>query len=393
MDGTRRLYFDHNASAPLLPQARDAMLRALSDAGNPSSVHREGRRARGIVEDVRRSVASLAGADPDGVIFTSGASEAANAALSPLWRRGEETARVTRMAVVETDHPCFREGGRLGAESVTKLPVDVNGHLLIDALGDWLDMPGEGTPLLAITLANNESGVIQPLAPIREALAGRDVIFLVDAVQAAGRMPLDIADLGADAILLSGHKIGAAIGVGALVLADPFVCPAPLIVGGGQERRHRAGTEAVPAIASFGAAAGIAAARGPDDIARLLALRTRLEDRLKRSGAIVVGDGVERLPNTVFVAGPGLRSETAQIALDLQGFAVSGGSACASGKVAASPVLAAHHRAGLPIDLAAGAIRVSFGYETAEAEVDAVALALSELVERAADRTPDRRVA
>ena len=393
MDATRRHYFDHNASAPLLPQAREAMLQALAEAGNPSSVHREGRRARAIVEDARRSVAALAGASPEGVIFTSGASEAANAALSPLWQRGEETLRVSRMAVVETDHPCFREGGRLGADRVTKLSVDRDGHLVVDALRAWLHEPTEDTPLLAITLANNESGVIQPIAPIREALAGRDVLFLVDAVQAAGRMPLDIAALGADALLLSGHKIGAAIGVGALVLADPFTCPAPLIVGGGQERRHRAGTEAVPAIASFGAAALVAASRSEADALRLRSMRARLEARLSRSGAIVVGLSAERLPNTVFFAAPGLRTETAQIALDLKGFAVSGGSACASGKVAASPVLAAHHRAGLPVDLEGGAIRVSFGYETAEDEVDAIADALCEIVERAAGGTPERRVA
>lgn len=393
MGGTRRLYFDHNASAPLLPQARDAMLEALTEAGNPSSVHREGRRARGIVEDARRSVAELVGAPPEGVIFTSGASEAANAALSPMWQRGGETLSVSRMAVVETDHPCFREGGRLGADRVTKLPVDRHGHLVVDALRAWLHEPTEDTPLLAITLANNESGVIQPIAPIRKALAGRDVLFLVDAVQAAGRMPLDIAALGADAVLLSGHKIGAAIGVGALVLADPFTCPSPLIVGGGQERRHRAGTEAVPAIASFGAAARIASARTGEEVGRLLALRERLEERLAGVGATIVGAGVARLPNTVFFAAPGLRTETAQIALDLKGFAVSGGSACASGKVAASPVLAAHHRAGLPVDLEGGAIRVSFGYETAEDEVDAIADALCELVERAAGRTSERRVA
>lgn len=391
MMGTRRHYFDHNASAPLLPEARDAMLDALDEAGNPSSVHAEGRRARARVEDARRSVAALAGGSTEGVIFTSGASEAANAALSPVWLRGADTVRVGRMAVVETDHPCTREGGRLGADRVTRLPVDRNGLLIVETLREWLDRPGEGTPLVAITLANNESGVVQPVGPILEVLKGRDALFVVDAVQAGGRMPLDVAALGADALLLSGHKIGAAIGVGALVLADPETCPAPLVVGGGQERKHRAGTEAVPAIASFGAAATIAAARSEADRARLLVLRDRLEHRLHAAGdLVVIGEGATRLPNTVFLSAPGLRSETAQIALDLKGFAVSGGSACASGKVAASPVLAAHARAGLPLDLNDGAIRVSFGYETLEAEIDAIADALAELIGRAA---PRRKVA
>lgn len=394
MNANIRHYLDHNASAPLLPEARAAMLDAITVTGNASSVHREGRRARAIVEEARRDIAALVGATAEGVVFTSGASEAATAVLSPLWRRDGQPVEVARLAVAETDHPCLQEGGRFGSARVERLAVDRNGYIRADVLERWLEGGRGVTSILAITLANNESGVVQPMAPIRAAIDGHDVVFVVDAVQAVGRLPVDLASLGADALILSGHKIGALMGIGALVLRDPEFCPAPLIVGGGQERRHRAGTEGVPAIASFGAAARVAAARSTQDIRRLSGLRARLEERLRAAGGVViVGEGVERLPNTVLVAAPGLRAETAQIALDLQGVAVSAGSACASGKVGASPVLAAHARAGLDIDPAAGGVRVSFGYETGEDAIDAVAEALGALIRRAAPAEAGTRVA
>ncbi|MFD2237727.1 cysteine desulfurase family protein [Aureimonas populi] len=383
MTAQTRFYFDHNASAPLVPEARAALVSALT-AGNPSSVHREGRGVRALVEDAREAIAGLVHAAPDGVVFTSGASEAANAALVPLWHRDGMPVAISRLAVLETDHPCTQEGGRFEPAAITRLPVDRDGRLLPEALTRWLEAAGGQTSMLAITLANNESGVIQPIEPIRAALAGRDVVFVADAVQAAGRRPLDIAALGADAVILSGHKIGAVMGVGALVLRDAAFAPLPLVRGGGQERRHRAGTEAVPAIASFAAAARLAARRSKGEIERLRSLRARLESALEARGAVIIGSGAERLANTIFVTAPGLRAETAQIALDLKGFAVSAGSACASGKVASSPVLAAHARAGLPIDPSLGAVRISFGFETTEAEIDAMEAAIAPLIERAA---------
>lgn len=376
-----RLYFDYNASAPLLPEAREALIAAL-ECGNPSSVHAEGRGARARIEEARRNVGALVGASPEQVVFTSGASEAANAVLTPHWQKGDDTVRIERLAVLETDHPCFAEGGRFSPGAITRLPVDRDGRLRLEALLRWLD-ESKGPAMLAVTFANNESGVVQPIAPIRQALAGRDVLFVADVVQAAGRMPLDIHELGADAVILSGHKIGAAIGVGAMVLRDVSVAPTPLVRGGGQERRHRAGTEALPAIASFGAAACVALVRSSEEVARTRALRMRLEERLEAAGGTVIGKGAERLANTVFVSAPGLRAETAHIALDLQGFAVSAGSACASGKAAAGPVLRAHARAGLPVDPANGAVRISFAFEATEAEIDAIAFAITALVERA----------
>lgn len=387
-DRPRRIYLDYNATAPLLPEARAALIDALDRGGNPSSVHAEGRRARAIVEDARRKVAALVGAAPEAVVFTSGATEAAATCLSPEWIEGGSGLSLDRLAVVETDHPCLRSGGRFAPRAVTRLPVDADGRLLPDALGDWLSFAGETAPgMLALTLANSETGVLQDLANVSRALAA-DALVVVDAVQALGRLPLDINELGYDALILSGHKIGAAPGVGAYVLGDPMLQPSPLLTGGGQEKGRRSGTEAVAAIASFGAAAEVARERLASGAAvRLLALRRRLEERLADIGDVmVVAPAAERLPSTVMLAITGMRAETAQIALDLAGFAVSAGSACTSGKVGASHVLEAMQRAGAPIDLSTGAIRVSFGYETVIEDIDAFAEAFRVLLRRSATR-------
>ncbi len=384
--GASRLYFDHNASAPLLPEAREALLEALDAGGNPSSVHAEGRRAHATVEHAREAVAALVGAEPACVVFTSGATEAANLALTPDWTRSGEALRRERLAVCAGDHPCLTAGGRFDPAAVEELDVDARGVIDGSMLRAWA---GQGAPgLLAFALANNESGVVQPVDPVREGLAGSDTMVVVDAVQAAGRMPLHIASLGADALILSGHKIGAATGVGALVLRDEHTAPARLLRGGAQEGRLRAGTQAVAAIASFGAAARIALRRTNTERAAMLAMRERLEARLRGASpeAVFVGEGAVRLPNTLLVAAPGLRGETAQIALDLQGFAVSSGSACASGKVDVSPVLSAYARGGLAIEPALGAVRISFGFETTDAEIDAMADAIAGLLGRARAR-------
>ena len=371
-NGGRRIYLDYNASAPLLPEARDALVAAL-DAANPSSVHADGRRARAMVERARASVAQLVGAPPENAVFTSGASEAATQALSTEWSRSGEIVRVSSLAVIDTDHPCIRDGGRFAPDAVTRLPVDGNGVVDIGALSAWCAALEEGgTAVLALTLANSETGVVQPVAAIREAISGRDVLLVVDAVQAAGRVPIDVPSLGADAVLLSGHKLGAAKGVGALVLREETTRPLPLVRGGGQEKGRRAGTEPVPAIGSFGAAADVVRRHLDEEPDTLPSLRRHLELRLRKicTQALILGEGAERVPNTVAIATPGLKAETAQIALDLDGIAVSAGSACSSGKVGPSHVVAAMARGGLLLAPEDGAIRVSFGHATLPEEID-----------------------
>lgn len=392
----RRIYLDHNAGAPLLPEARAAMLDALEIGGNPSSVHAEGRHARAIVERARIEVAELVGAEPDAVVFTSGASEAAATCLAPAWIDGDREVIIRDLAVGAGDHAALREAGRLFPGRVTRLGIDAGGQLCASALAALLEASDPGNlPLLAVTFANSETGVVADLSrpdlkPFAE--AGR---LVVDAVQAAGRLPLDMKRLRCAALILSGHKIGAAQGVGAYVLGDPQKRPLPLVVGGGQEKGRRSGTESVAAIASFGAAAAVARRRiagGEPD--KLMALRRHLEGRLaETTGISIVARTAARLPNTVMLAIDGMAAETAQIALDLQGFAVSAGSACSSGKVGASETLKAMQAGGGDIDSRMGAIRVSFGYETRIGEIDAFAEALASLARRAAMRRIDPKAA
>lgn len=368
----RRLYLDYNATAPLLEEARDALVSAL-DAANPSSVHSEGRQARALVEEARRSIARLLCCDPADVVFTSGASEAAMTALSQRWLIDGRETEIKKLAVIDTDHPCIREGGSFAADHVTRLPVDVNGIVDCEALAAWAaGLREDNVGLLALTLANSETGVLQPLERIHAAIAGCPVRLVIDAVQAVGRIPIDLAETRADVLLVSGHKLGAAKGVGAFVLRHSTTRPFPLVRGGGQESGRRAGTESVPAIASFGAAADVARERLESMPDRLVTLRHHLEAAIRKAlpGVIVLGADAERLPNTVAVATPGLRSETAQMALDLAGIAISAGSACSSGKVGRSHVVAAMAEAGLAISAEEGAIRVSFGYETSADDLD-----------------------
>lgn len=368
-----RIYLDHNASAPLCAEARDAMMAALDRAGNPSSTHAEGRAARARVEAARREVAALLGTTGEHVVFTSGASEAATTCLVPDWTAPNGAARrFERLAVLATDHACLRAGGRFAPDAVDELPVDRNGVADSHALDVWLAC-NAANGLLAFTGANNETGVVQPVASIldRAKAAGSGVV--VDAVQMAGR--LDLADLAtADAVLLSGHKIGAPKGVGAFVLGSVDRRPLPLVTGGTQQTRQRAGTEAVELIAAFGAAAGACAAthaRAGD----MALLRDRLESRLLRScpDLLILGRDAKRLPQTSAIVVPGSTAETALMRFDLDGFAVSAGSACGSGKIGRSAVLAALALAGLEVDPERGLVRLSFGVRTTQAELDAFA--------------------
>jgi len=369
-----RTYFDWNATAPLREEARIATIAALKVAGNASSVHAEGRAARSLVEHARKQVANLVGADAKNVTFTSGATEANMYALTPAIEIGGRKEPRDRLFVSAIEHPSVRSGGRFAAEQVEALPVTDDGVVDLAALKTAVARAVR--PLVSIMLANNETGVIQPIAQIADTVHAANGVLHVDAVQGPGRIDCDVDALGADLLSISSHKLGGPQGAGALVRRGDIHIAEPLIRGGGQERGQRAGTENVVAIAGFGAAA-IAATQV--DVRRMAALRDRLESDLKAATpqAVVFGAGVPRLPNTTLFAVPGLKAETAIIAFDLNGIAVSSGSACSSGKVQASHVLAAM---GVDPSLSRGAVRVSLGWTTTEADLEALLTAWNKVV-------------
>jgi cysteine desulfurase len=362
-----RAYFDWNATAPLREGARATMVAALGVPGNASSVHSEGRAARKLIEAARAQVAALVGAEPKNVTFTSGATEANMLALTPALVAGGRKEPRDRLLVSSVEHPSVSCGGRFAAEQVTVLPVDGDGVVDLDALKAALAKAER--PLVSVMLANNETGVIQPIRAIADIVHAANGLLHVDAVQGAGRIDCDITALGADLLSLSAHKLGGPQGAGALVRRDGIHIAEPLIRGGGQERGLRAGTENVAAISGFGAAVEAADSARQADAVRMAALRDRFEAALKTQtpAAVVFGAAAERLPNTCLFAVPGLKAETAIISFDLNGIAVSSGSACSSGKVQISTVLTAM---GVEPDLARGAVRVSLGWTTTEAEID-----------------------
>ncbi|WP_394892153.1 cysteine desulfurase family protein [Mesorhizobium sp. AaZ16] len=380
-----RAYLDYNASAPLLPEARAAMLAALDVAANPSSVHSEGRAARRIVEEARRDIAALVNAKAEHVVFTSGATEAAATLLSPDWRMGRGAIRMSRLYVCEADHPCLLAGGSFAPDRVTRIGVDAQGVMDLAALEAALHGHdrNEGLALVAVHAANNETGVVQPFGRIAALVNAAGGVLVLDAVQAAGRIPLDITAGCADFLILSSHKIGGPKGVGAIIGSSDLMMPKPLIAGGGQEKGHRAGTENLPGIVGFGAAARHAAENlGRIDTVR--AMRDGIEDLVLAAApdAQIFGRTTERLANTVFFAIPGIKAETAQIAFDLAGVALSAGSACSSGRVGPSHVLKAMGYADTE-----GALRVSIGQTTTAAEIERFGAALSDLLARRAGRT------
>lgn len=359
-----RAYFDWNATAPLREQARFAMSEALAVTGNASSVHAEGRTVRRLVEEARAHVANLVGAKAKNVTFTSGATESNMMALTPALELGGRKILRDRLFVSAIEHPSVRSGGRFAAEEVEELPVTDDGVVDLAALKRALKKAER--PLVSVMLANNETGVIQPIAEIAEIVHAEQGLLHVDAVQGLGRIDCDIATLGADLISISSHKLGGPQGAGALIGRGDIHIGDPLIKGGGQERGQRAGTENVAAIVGFGAAS---AAAKKLEIDRVVQLRDRLEAGITTTtpNAVIFGGSAPRLPNTTLFAVPGLKAETAIIAFDLNGIAVSSGSACTSGKVQASHVLAAM---GVEPVLARGAVRVSLGWSTTEEEVD-----------------------
>jgi cysteine desulfurase len=339
------LYLDANATETLRPEARAAVLAALDLPGNPASVHAAGREARRVLEAAREAVAAAFGAAPGDVVLTAGGTEANAIAIRGL-------AEGRRVLVGATEHPAVLAAAP-GAET---LPVLPDGTLDLDALEVALRA---GPPaLVCLMAANNETGVLHPLAQAAALCRAQGALLHVDAVQAAGRVPVSLAGIGADSLAISGHKLGGPKGAGALLLRPGLALPA-LIAGGGQEKGRRGGTEPLPAIAGLGAAA--AAAR-PEAAARLAALRDAIEAACLAQGAEVAGRGAPRLPNTTSLILPGVAAETQVIALDLAGVRVSAGAACSSGKVARSHVLAAM---GLG-DRAGQAIRVSLPWNAPE---------------------------
>ena len=373
-----RAYLDYNATAPLRPAAREAALVAMETTGNPSSIHAEGRAARRLVEDARSEVARLAGVSSRCVTFVSGGTEAANAALNPLFGGGRGAPPLDRLIVSAGEHACVLSGHRFPtAEAAPLLP---DGRVDLDWLEAACRRPGR--VLMALQGANNETGVIQPVAEAAELVHAANGFLVCDAIQMAGRMPCDVAALGADALILSAHKIGGLKGAGALVVAHAGISlGAQFVRGGGQERGARAGTEFVATIAAFGAAARECLAELDTEPARLTGLRDRLivAVRAVAADAVIFGETTQRLSNTVCFAVPGVEAATLMIALDLAGIAVSSGSACSSGKVAPSHVLAAM---GVRPELARGAIRFSLGWASTDADVERFAQAFASVIAR-----------
>jgi len=359
---TDRIYLDYNATAPLRAEVRSAMIEAMDRCGNPSSVHAEGRAARALIESARIKVAALAGCQPKEVIFTSGGSEANALALAA------QDGNAWHCYLSAVEHPSVLSGGRFYRESTTRIPVDAQGVINILSLAKELNKHHAGgwRPFVSLMAANNETGAIQPVREAAELVHTAGGVLHTDAVQAPGRVPLDFAALGADMMTLSAHKIGGPKGVGALIVREgvPIV---PLIKGGGQEARLRAGTENVIGIAGFGVAAELAKAE-LDRASRLEQLRDAFEAEARRripETVIFAGD-VARLPNTSCIGVAGTRAETLIIGLDLAGVAVSAGSACSSGKVEPSHVLSAM---GASPELSQGAIRVSLGIGTSDTDI------------------------
>jgi cysteine desulfurase len=362
-----RVYLDHNATTPLRPAARTAMLAALECPGNASSVHAEGRKARALIDEARDAVAASLGVRANMVVFTSGGSEANNLALR---------CREARSLVVSAiEHPSVLVPARADGRPLHLVPVDGQGLVDLGRLEELLKV-AEKPALVSLMLANNETGVIQPVRKAADLVHAHDGLLHVDAVQAAGRIPVRAAMLGADLLTLSAHKVGGPHGAGALVVGDRVRLD-PLIKGGGQEFGLRAGTENLAAISGFGAAM-------KEAISGSLPT-AELRDELERGlaavapGLVVFGAGAERLPNTTCFALAGLEAQTALIAFDLTGIAVSAGSACTSGKVKRSHVIAAM---GATEELTAGALRISLGWTTHKDDIKACLAAWDEIVAR-----------
>jgi cysteine desulfurase len=360
-----RVYLDWNATTPLRSEARAAMLAAYELVGNPSSVHAEGREARRLVEGARAALAAAVGAVPRNVIFTSAGTEANALALSP-GLRGPAGGPVERLLVSAVEHASVLAGGRFPAHAISQIQATRSGVVDLDHLRALL---GSGPPaLVSIMAANNETGALQPVTEAARIVHEAGGLLHVDAIQALGKISCDIRVIGADLATFSAHKIGGPKGVGAVVVAEGVAGLEPVLRGGGQEQGRRAGTENVAGIVGFGAAVTVSVQALPEDAVRFTTLRTRLENGLREvPGTVVFSEDVERIPNTTLFTAPGLKAETAVIGFDLEGIAVSSGSACSSGKVQPSHVLLAM---GFDQKTAQGAVRLSLGWSTQEADIN-----------------------
>jgi len=388
-----RIYLDHNATTPIDPAVADTVAAALRDEfGNPSSIHHFGQRAKARLDEARTAVAALVGGDPSEVVFTSGGTEADNFALRGVadapgaaGRRHLVATAIEHEAVLNTLKALARQGWR-----TTLLPVGDSGIVAPEALDRALD---DGTALVSVMLANNEIGTIQPVAELAARAKARGALVHTDAVQAVGKMPVDVRALGVDLLSLSAHKFGGPKGAGALWIRRG-VRLAPLLTGGRHERNRRAGTENVPAIVGLGAAAVAARAKLSTEPERLRGLRDRLERGIVQRvpDAVVNGAPEPRVTNTTNISFEGVEAESLLIALDLEGVAVSTGSACSSGTLEPSHVLRAM---GLPAHRTQNAIRFSLGAGNTESEIDHVLERLPAIVEKlralAAGRSPARR--
>lgn len=386
-----RTYLDYNASAPLLACARESMIDALDLVGNPSSVHFDGRAARKTLEAARVKIGEVLSVSGNQIIFTSGASEVASHALSPTIRAGGREVTVSHLYVSAIEHPCVLAGGRFSKSALSILPVTKEGIIDLNALGKALqdhDL-SQGAPMVAVMLANNETGTLQPIAEISKLVHAHEGFLFVDAVQAFGKVDFDIASLSAHFIALSSHKIGGPKGAGALIFGDASISPEPMILGGGQENFQRGGTENIAAIAGFGAAVA-EIGNNSVNMAVISGIRDSIEEGVSTICAEAgnkVGPPVffskmsDRLPNTSCFAVPGVKAETALISLDLAGVSVSSGSACSSGKVRKSHVLDAM---GVEDEIAACALRVSTGASTTNEDTERFLGAFKNIVSRVA---------
>jgi cysteine desulfurase len=374
---TATTYLDHNASAPLLPEARDAVLKALELTGNPSSVHGHGRALRALVDESRAKVAKLADATREQVVFTGSATEAITQAIVG----GAKALGVEGVVVSAGCHTAAIKAAEAAGLPVTQVGLDANGVIRVEEIAAVLAR-AEGKLLVAVHLVNNETGVIQPMDRI-EVLVGASPHFLfVDAVQALGKIELDFAGRAADMMAVSAHKIGGPQGVGALLMKG-HADQVRLIPGGGQETGRRGGTEAAALIAGFGAAAEsfpdrYRAARPSEILERAVQGMRSLAPE-----AVIFGERAERVGNTLYFAIPGLKNSVAMMGLDLRGISVSSGSACSSGKVGPSHVLKAM---GVPAELSECAMRLSVGWNTTEADIDAFLEGLTEVLNRHRER-------
>ncbi|WP_455474809.1 cysteine desulfurase family protein [Bartonella sp. B30(2025)] len=378
----KRRYFDNNATTPIKKMARIALLESLEIFGNPSSVHSEGRAAKILLQKARRQVANKLNTHPDNVVFTSGASEAAMTLLTPFYNMGNSIVHFSHLYIGATEHPCIAEGGRFSKELISTIAVDQDGLIQQDQLTALLAAHDrtKGLPLIAIQAANNETGVIQRIEEISVIVRNAGGVLIVDLTQYIDKNytdnnSIDINQMGGDFFILSAHKIGGPKGVGAFISCGGLLTPFPLIVGGGQEKGLRSGTEALPLIAAFGAA--ITNCFTKEEIKQLIYLRDKLEDGLQKisDNVTIFGQKVQRLPNTTYFSVQDIKAETMQIGFDLAGFSVSAGSACSSGKVKQSRVLEAMGYRTLN-----GAIRVSLGRDTTANDIDDFLLAFSQII-------------